>query len=46
MDRFIECMCAVSVAPLHNLKSNMDRFIESWQVDKEMLKDKFKIQYG
>ena len=27
MDRFIECMCSVSVAPLYNLKSSMDRFI-------------------
>ena len=27
MDRFIECMCAVSCSPLYNLKSNMDRFI-------------------
>ena len=28
MDRFIECMCSVSVLPFYYLKSNMDRFID------------------
>ena len=28
-------MCSVFVAPLHNLKSNMDRFIDLQQQDQE-----------
>ena len=46
MDRFIVAFYVACVFSHCYLKSNMDRFIETQNVAKMLIKSVFKIQYG
>ena len=46
MDRFIEKSCLYYELKHNNLKSNMDRFIDSDTFHNSFVKLEFKIQYG
>ena len=46
MDRFIALSVSVASIPFINLKSNMDRFIDTARFEKALIPLLFKIQYG